>query len=318
MKQSISVLLCIAILFGAGYWYYTALAVCQVPISYRIGNVDDRFDLTEDEVRTAISTAESLWEDGTDRNLFTYDPEGKLVIHFIYDERQQRADEEKQLREVLEQKEGVSDTVKSEYEHLLAEYDALRTTYRQQTENYEQRLAAYNNEVAEWNTQGGAPKDVFERLSKTQASLGKEERRLNNLTAQLNTLAERINALGTQGNSIISDYNSLVNFYNDRFTEEDEFTQGDYEDDVINIYEFNTGEELAIVLAHELGHALGIDHVEGDDSIMYRRMGEQRMTLGVQPNDLNAFLEICGSSSLSIGERLIQIGDTLKMLLSAR
>ena len=38
---------------------------------------------------------------GTDRNLFTNEPDGKIVVNFIYDERQARADEEEDAREVV-------------------------------------------------------------------------------------------------------------------------------------------------------------------------------------------------------------------------
>ncbi len=273
--------------------------------------MDERFDISEGEVRNAISSAESLWEDGTDRNLFTYDAEGGLVINFIYDERQQSAEEEEELREVLDEKEGMSDSVKGEYDSLVKEYQTLRTTYRSAMSVYESKLGAYNAEVADWNERGGAPQDVYERLSQTKMSLSKEEKRLRGFTPELNTLARKINTLGSQGNSIISDYNSLVSEYNDRFSEESEFTQGDYGNKVINIYEFRSEEELSLVLAHEFGHALGLDHVEGDTSVMYAHMEAQKLTIGLTENDRAAFLLLCGTQN-STKDTLSMIGQSMK------
>ncbi len=313
MNKSLAALFIFTLVFGGGYWYYTAIAGCNVPIEYRIGNIDERFDISDDEVRNAISSAESLWEDGTDRNLFTYDPEGDLTINFVYDERQATAEEEEELREILDQKEGVSDSVKEEYDSLVEKYQKLRATYREAMSVYESKLTAYNAEVAEWNERGGAPKDVYERLNETKISLAKEERRLREFTPELNSLARTINTLGSQGNSIISDYNSLASEYNERFSEGGEFTQGDYGHDVINIYEFRSDEELSLVLAHEFGHSLGIDHVDGKTSIMYDHMDAQTITIGLTENDRAAFLLVCGAQN-STKDNFHMIGQSFMAL----
>ncbi len=294
LKQAVSITLLTTLFFGGGYWFYTALAGCDVPISYRIGTVDERFHITDAGIRNAISTAESLWEDGTDRNLFTYDPKGTLVVNFVYDERQKLVDEQKEYEGELEKKENVSENVKSEYEKLVAEYEKLRVSYETQVDAYEKKLTAYNKEVAEWNEKGGAPKDVFERLEKTKKTLATEEKRLGALSNELNALVKKINNLSNKGNSIVSDYNSLVNEYNSKFAEGEEFTQGDYKDDVINVYEFGSDTELSLVLAHELGHALDIDHVGGETSIMYHHMNKQSLTEGLTEADRTAFGQSCG------------------------
>jgi Matrixin len=315
LKRGLTIVLMAAILFGGGYWFYDALAVCKVPLSYRIGSVDSRFDISPEAVRNAVSGAESLWEDGTDRNLFTYSPEGELVVNFVYDERQAKTEKQEEFQELLDQKEGMSDTVKSEYEKLVSNYEDLRQAYENDVAAYEKKLTAYNREVSEWNTRGGAPKDVFERLEKTQDALGREEERLNTRSRELNTLVSRLNVLGSQGNSLVSDYNSLVTKYNDTFAEGGEFTQGEYSDGVITIYEFSTEEELLIVLAHELGHALGIGHVEGEDSFMYHLMGAQDAAGGLTEIDRGAFMTLCGDAG-TMADTLVYLRETLLSLLA--
>jgi len=285
----------VTLVFGGGYWYYTALAVCNVPLSYQIGTIDAQFGLSEEQAQNAISGAESVWEDGTNRNLFTGDPDGKIVINFVYDERQQRSDEEAQYRKSLEQREGISDTVRNEYENLLSQYEKLRNAYSDETEAYESKLNAYNAEVAKWNKQGGAPKDTFERLQDTQKVLASEEDRLNAKSAQLNEIVRKMNMLGDKGNSLINDYNSLANEYNSRFSEEKEFTQGDYENKIINIYEFDTEDELVLVLAHEFGHALSLGHVDETTAIMHHTMGEQSLSTGLTLEDKVLFEKQCGT-----------------------
>lgn len=293
-------MLLLAVLFGSGYWYYTASAICDVPIAYRVGSIDSRFGITREEVRAAVSTAESLWEDATGRNLFTFDGAARLSINFIFDERQQEAIAEQKLREELEDKEGESDQVKQEYEELLDEYDSLKGLYEEQAVEYEKRLRAHNAEVAKWNEAGGAPPDVYGDLSRHQEELAADQKKLNTIAYELNELVEKMNAIGDEGNSLISDYNEVVDKYNSRFHESHEFTQGDYQGDAINIYQYNSTTELEIVLAHEFGHALNLEHVEGTESIMYHFMEAQTLEEGITDFDLGEFERVCGDGDFTL------------------
>ncbi len=294
MRRGFLVLLLVTMLFGGSYWFYVAEAVCAVPIVYRIGTVDPRFNISNDAVRMAVTAAESMWEDATGRNLFTYDPKKGLPINFIFDERQAKANEEEALRQTLETKEGVSDSVRTQYDSLVKEYDALRVEHQKRTSAYEAKLEAYNKEVNDWNARGGAPEDVFERLKKTQDELATEQKKLNTVAGDLNALVRKMNALSAKGNSLVTDYNQVVEEYNSKFSEGEEFTQGDYEGKVINIYQYDSPDELDIVLAHELGHALSLDHVEGETSIMYHLMEKQSKETGITAEDLAEFDRVCG------------------------
>jgi hypothetical protein len=297
MRSGFTILLIVAILFGTGYWYFEVSAVCRAPIAYRIGSIDSSFEITVAEARATASIAESLWEDATGRNLFTYDEAAKFPINFVFDERQKAADEEEQLREVLEEREGLSDSVKEKYERLLDDYEDLKTSYEQRTTAYDEKLQAHNREVERWNEAGGAPEDIYENLEAHQRELSDEQNELNTIAYQLNQLVRQMNAIGAQGNSIITDYNEIVEEYNSRFAEHREFTQGDYQGTAINIYQFDSEEDLAIVLAHEFGHALSLGHVEGENSFMYTVMGEQTLEEGPTQFDLAEFERVCGERS---------------------
>lgn len=295
MRASLTTLLLLAVIFGSGYWYYTASAVCDVPIAYRLGTIDPRFEINIDQVRTALSSAESLWEDATGRNLFTYDEENGLPVNFIYDERQQVTDVEHELRNELDEKGGVSDSIRDEYTKLLDQYETLKKGYNSRVTQYENKLRDYNEEVATWNEKGGAPKDVYELLAEKQRALSSEQQELNKISYQLNQMVQKINQIGAQGNKIVSDYNEIVETYNERFSEAREFTQGDYQGDAITIYQFDTTDELVVVLAHEFGHALSLGHVENEESIMYHFMEAQTPEKGISEEDLEAFVHMCGT-----------------------
>jgi hypothetical protein len=79
----------------------------------------------------------------------------------------------------------------------------------------------------------------------------------------------------------INQKNDLVDEYNQTFSGERKFTQGAYEwnqsGKTIQVFQFNSLDELKLVLAHEVGHALGLDHVENPSSIMHYLMGNQKV-----------------------------------------
>jgi hypothetical protein len=290
----VSVVVIVAAVLAAGYWYRTMSSPCAAPLHYSIGTIDARFSLTKTEARAAVEDAEAVWEKSVGRDLFIYDPDASFTVNFIFDERQRLTDEEHRLREILDRKEGLSSDIKEKYEALLAKYDALASAYETKVRAYDNKLATHNGEVAYWNNKGGAPKEVYERLNQEERTLAAENAELRKLADMLNTLVDQLNSLGEAGNRTVRDYNDEVADYNDRFHyHEREFTQGDYYQKRINIYEFENAAELRLVLAHELGHALSLDHVDDPKAVMYYLMSEQDTDLALTQADISELARVC-------------------------
>ncbi len=288
-------ILMLTIIAGGGYWYRIAESKCKTPVFYDVGSADERFGLSTEEIRSALSDAESLWEDATGKNLFTYKEGSAFKVNFIYDERQNSTDESEDARTTLDEKEERGASVRAQYEEMQQKYEDLKASYEKRVDSYEKKLAAHNASVAEWNTKGGAPKEVFESLEKEGKALARESEELNQVAKRLNDLTVSVNALGEKGNKIVADYNKDVAWYNSMFATEREFTQGEYHGDSISIYQFDDGRELRRVLAHEFGHALSLDHVEGDQSIMHAVMeGKSRGDIVASSFDLAEFARMCG------------------------
>jgi len=295
----------LVVLVGSGLYLHTQVeAVCKMPLSYQIGEIDARFDSSFDEARVAIADAESVWEQATGENLFTYDPNGELTINFVFDDRQEFALAEVNFRERLNEAENVNEEIKSTYDTLTAEYDTLETKYKENATAYEEQLAAYNARVEEYNENGGAPPDAYDALEEERKALDDAHTSLQRQGQQLNELADRINTISEEGNEFVEEYNENVDSYNETFGESHEFTQGDYQNDRINIYKFIDTTELKLVLAHELGHALSLGHVPGDTSIMHHLMGGQPADIALTEHDLNEFEHVCGQTTRSWIERL--------------
>lgn len=296
--------LLVVVLFAGGFFYYTAMAVCPTPLTYRVGDIDERFDLSFDEAKLAVAGAENVWEDATGKNLFSYDDEADFTVNFVFDERQALLNAEDDFKERLDVAEGVNENIAAQYEELVEQYETLKKQYESEVESYESRLNDYNQEVKGYNEAGGAPKDEYDRLEREKDQLDDEQEELNRTAGQLNGLIDQINELGEEGNRIIDSYNRGVDVYNNTFGDTREFTQGDYQGDRINIYTFEDETELELVLTHELGHALHLGHVAGEQSVMYYLIGEQPTELDLTAYDLEEFNRVCGEDVSSVWERI--------------
>lgn len=299
MRSSFSILLITTLLFGGGYFYYVAQAICPAPLAYSIGEVDASFGLTFDDVRLALADAESIWEDATGQSLFIYDEDAEFTVNFIYDERQQYTDAEGNFKEKLDTTQSVSDAINDTYAKLVANYNDLQIIYSDKVETYERELASYNDKVSLYNEEGGVTQEMYDSLQERKVYLDSQQVALNKLSQELNGMVKEINEIGDRGNVLVETYNRGVEEYNHTFGESREFTQGTYSSEKrIDIYTYADSNELRLVLAHELGHALSLDHVANEESVMYFLIGEQPQDIVLTDEDIDEFVRVCSQKSI--------------------
>ncbi len=294
MRSFYFIALVLLISVYATYWYQSTANICPAPLSYRLGDIDESFDLSHEDAKEYVQIAEAHWEDATGRNLFNYDEGAEFTVDFIFDERQKSANSEESLRDELDQKKAESDKVNRAVKTLQNQYQSLTSSYEADVEDYEERLDEYNTEVNRYNDRGGAPSEVFEELETKRQVLNRESGSLSKKAAELNDLVSEINELSDRGNQLVEIYNREVKDYNEKFGFAREFTQGDYHDGNIRIYKFSSDTELITVLAHEFGHALGINHVEDETSLMYYLLEDTETLPTLSDEDLAAFDQVCG------------------------
>ncbi len=297
MRAFLTLIIGLSALVLGNYWFNPYIPMCRLPVEYSIGNFDDRFGVTEAEGLAALTTAEDVWETALGReDVFQYREDGPFKVNFIYDERQRQAEAALEAREDLATRGGANDVLTELHQRLVNEYEGAKDDYDAKLTAYETKLATYNADVSRYNREGGAPPNEFENLERRREELDEEQKELRDLFETLEGLADQINSIGEKGNELIGEYNEMVEDFNHTFAHGHEYTQGDYRGQEINIYTFTDREELVLVLAHELGHALSLGHVDTADSIMYYLMDEQARPPALSPQDQEAFNELCGGS----------------------
>lgn len=245
---------------------------CISPILYKLGIFDLRFNISKNYFLQTIDEASALWNEATSKKLFEYsanETKNVLTINLIYDYRQQATDASKLISAEIENSKNAAMAIKVEYEALKETFLILKEEYASKIEAFELKQKAYSESVAYWNEKGGAPRNEYDALMLEKEQLQREGEALTLEQKYLTTLLDEINAK-------ISKYNELISFSNERVdvnntTADRKFTEGSYNPNTntINIYQFYDETKLRRVLAHELGHVLGIDHTQSEDSIMY-------------------------------------------------
>ena len=267
---------------------------CDRPLEYSIGNLDPRFEISKDDFIKTIGQAERVWEDPSGKDLFQYNPDSLFKINLIYDERQKQTAESRDMEEKLSQLESSHDSIMKEYASLSTAYKKRIDAYNVSVSKYKDDLEKYNKEVRYWNDQGGAPPDTYDDLRKRKKDLDKRFNDLEKERIAIDKLAGKTNTLAEQSNEIADVYNQNLNTYKNKFGEAVQFDKGVYNGQEINIFQFYETGDLRLTLAHELGHALEIGHLENSKSVMYYLMGDQDMD---QPQasseDINALKNVC-------------------------
>lgn len=241
-------------------------------VRYRVGNVDPRFGLSHTEVKQLAQQATQIWQQGTGKEWFVYDEHARLTIHLIYDERQQntieRQQTQKKIDQLLAQHDQDSAVLSQEKARLTQQGDELEERKRRLEYDYQQLQSQFN--LARGDTQR------IQYLEYQKLDLEKRKANLNLEIESFNQQQQKYNQQVNSLNKNASYVNQVIDQSQTKFQPR-QFHKGVFNGYEINIYEFSSLDDLRLTLAHEFGHALGLDHNNDPLALMYPTAQQQNL-----------------------------------------
>lgn len=278
---------------------------CAVPLAWRVARVDPEFGVDLDEATAVVAEAAALWEEGTGRDLFEHAPDDGFPIRLVYDERQERAAERARRARELDALGAEIEARRTSLAQRDARHRAAMADHLARMEALDRRIEAHNAAVREWNAGDDQSEDRSRELNAAGEALRREREALLAERPALDDEQAALRAAQERLNDMIREHERRVETLDVSLPPE-EVEAGVYREAVsrqgaevvevsreIRLYRFTSAPELRVLAAHEMGHALGLGHMDGPGAVMSARARDDAPVSRLSGADVALFERTC-------------------------
>lgn len=275
---------------------------CFEPVTWRIGTIDPRYDIERETLMQIMFEINKLWAEAAGTDVLAYSDSGDVAVNLIYSEDQQYTENEQRMSERINE--------------MRKEYFSMRMNYQQKSRDFQQKLGEYNRLFSEYadnvekynrilsrlTSAGAVSRNEDEQLKDLKKEMEFLERELDPLEIEVNEEDEELTHLSKELNAYADEINEVIYQYKNRFSLFKTFHQAIYihvaDQKKINVYQFENPDKLRLVMAHEVGHALGLSHVDNPKAVMHFRMMQQNeRELKLTDDDKREIQSLCATAS---------------------
>jgi hypothetical protein len=280
---------------------------CGIPVHFTLAETDPGFGFDREAVMTALVEAASLWQNPSGPILFLESDHAlAMQVSLRYDERQQAANTRSSLRHGLERDRGAFEDDEAMLLQWGERIDAARASHERAAATLAARARAYEHEVNAWNAGRVERTDARRQALETESALLRDALAdLERAGLALNADVEAYNRRAADMRRRADDFQARVARYNKASStspvESGRYSYAPGEGRRIEVYRAESYDELVLVLAHELGHSLGIGHVDEPGAVMHAMLHEggllqpgRMRPLELSAADRAALVSLCG------------------------
>lgn len=271
-------------------WHDRLLNPFDLRLRYRVAPVDPRFKLSQEQLIELSEKAIQIWTLGTGKQWFVYDPNAQLVVELVYDERQEHYQQQLSAKQDIEQRHQNWLNKNNEIEYFESQIQQQKLFLDQKKQQLNTAIQTYEFEVSNAQTQHSSEtqRQAFnQRKLQLEQRVAQLQQEIQQYNQHINKLQYDIGQLNQLQHGLVTD----IQHYNQTFQPR-LFDKGIFNGKSIQVYQFKNHDDLILTLAHEFGHALGLEHHQDPAGLMHPMLEAQQLqNFQLNSADLSLFAE---------------------------